>query len=212
MHKVGCPVSASGGIEQQFLRYSLIGEDVVAGIRNASEIHLLKDVFPHCFDQLATFTKLLEQKYKDVQDMEFTIQDRKLFMLQTRVGKTNAQAAVKMYVDMVEENLITEKQALLRVPPHSLQQLLHKQFIVEEKKKHKLLATGLATSPGAAVGKITFNSKRALELSDAGDTVLLVRRDTEAEDLIGIAKAQGILTSTVRSSPHIGCVCVDWLV
>lgn len=182
------------------------GEDVVAGIRTPQEIHKLQKDFPACYDQLATIAKKLEQRYLDVQDMEFTIQDGKFFMLQTRNGKMAAQAAINAYVDMVTiEKLIDEKTALLRIKPTDLNQLLHAQLDEKDRAQYPVIAKGLATSPGAAVGKIAFNSEDALEMSAFGP-VVLVRRDTEAEDLIGIAKSQGILTSTGGRTSHAAVV------
>jgi len=153
------------------------GEDVVAGIRTPQEIQQLATEFPECYKQLANYAHQLEQRYKDVQDMEFTIQDNKLYMLQTRNGKTTTQAAVQIYVDMVtKENLLDKKAALMKIAPTNLNHLLHDQFDVNDKINHALIGKGLATSPGAAVGKIAFNSQQAIDMSAAGDSVILVRR------------------------------------
>jgi pyruvate,orthophosphate dikinase len=182
------------------------GEDVVAGIRTPEEIHKLATEFPDCYQQLCTIAKKLEHLYRDVQDMEFTIQDGKFFMLQTRNGKLATAAAIRAYVEMVlDEKLIDEKTALKRINPLSLDQVLHLRFDEQDKKKYQVIATGLATSPGAAVGRIAFDSDEAVEMSTK-DAVILVRRDTEAEDLIGIAKAQGILTSTGGRTSHAAVV------
>ncbi|MFW5865797.1 MAG: pyruvate, phosphate dikinase, partial [Nanoarchaeota archaeon] len=182
------------------------GEDVVAGIRTPKPISTLKDIMPDVYDELVSIYKKLEAHYKDMQDMEFTIQEGKLYMLQTRNGKRTAHAAVKIAADMVREGLIDEKTAVLRVEPKSLDQLLHKQLDELAKDKHTVLGKGLPASPGAAVGKIAFSNDSAVKLKGDGETVVLVRNDTSPEDLIGMDAAQGILTAKGGMTSHAAVV------
>jgi len=182
------------------------GEDVVAGIRTPLPIIKLKETMPEIYDELVAIYKKLEAHYKDMQDMEFTIQDKKLFMLQTRTGKRTATAGVRMTVEMVEEGLIDEKTAVLRVDPTALDQLLHKQLDEVAKQKHKALGKGLPASPGGAVGKIAFDNDSAVEMKNEGDTVVLVRNDTSPEDLIGMDAAIGILTAKGGMTSHAAVV------
>ncbi|MFA6073093.1 MAG: pyruvate, phosphate dikinase [Candidatus Woesearchaeota archaeon] len=182
------------------------GEDVVAGIRTPKNILDLKKVMPKVYDELVAIYKKLEAHYKDMQDMEFTIQEGKLYMLQTRNGKRTTQAAVRIAMDMLGEKLIDEKTAVLRVSPDSLDQLLHKQLDPIAKKKHKILGKGLPASPGAAVGKIAFTNEAAVEMRKSGDVVVLVRNDTSPEDLIGMNAAQGILTAKGGMTSHAAVV------
>ncbi len=182
------------------------GEDVVAGIRTPKPITELQEVMPEAYEELVSIYKKLEAHYKDMQDMEFTIQDKKLYMLQTRTGKRTAAAAVKMAVDMKEEGLIDERTALMRVDPYQLDQLLHKQLDPLAKQKHEALGKGLPASPGAAVGKIAFSNEAAVEMKNAGDAVVLVRNDTSPEDLIGMDAAMGILTAKGGMTSHAAVV------
>jgi len=182
------------------------GEDVVAGIRTPKLISTLKEVMPNAYEELVDIYKKLELHYKDMQDMEFTIQEGRLFMLQTRTGKRTAQAAVRMAVEMVHENLIDKKTALLRIDPNQLDQLLHKQLDPVAKQKHNSLGKGLPASPGGAVGKIAFDNISAVEMKKAGDKVVLVRNDTSPEDLIGMDAAVGILTAKGGMTSHAAVV------
>ncbi|GIU68783.1 MAG: pyruvate, phosphate dikinase [Candidatus Woesearchaeota archaeon] len=181
------------------------GEDVVAGIRTPKHIEELQKQNPQVYNQLVEIKNKLENHFKDMQDMEFTIQEGKLYILQTRNGKRTAQAAVKIAVDMVNEKLIDKKTAILRVQPESLDQLLHKQIDPESKKKASLIAIGLPASPGAAVGRIVFNAARAEELSKK-EKVILVRTETSPEDLIGMSVSQGILTARGGMTSHAAVV------
>jgi len=168
------------------------GEDVVAGVRTPVPIKELEKIMPDVYHQLREFTTKLEQHYKDVQDFEFTIQDGKLYMLQTRNGKRTGPAAVRIAVEMVHEGVLTPKEALMRVEPEQLNQLLHP--VLDESKPLKVLATGLPASPGAAVGHVVFTADEAVV---AGKTqpVILVRGETVPDDIHGMEVAAGILTS-----------------
>ncbi len=182
------------------------GEDVVAGIRTPSPLRQLKDEMPKVFRELKTTTDRLEKHYGDVQDFEFTIQEGKLFMLQTRNGKRTGQAAVKIAVDLVEEKLIKKEEALLKVEPDALNQLLHPVFDLEEKQKHAVLASGLAASPGAAAGQAVFTANEAVAWKAEGKKVILVREETSPDDIHGMSAAQGILTATGGMTSHAAVV------
>jgi pyruvate, orthophosphate dikinase len=182
------------------------GEDVVAGIRTPKPISELEKGMPEQYEELVKIYKKVENHYKDMQDMEFTIQEEKLYILQTRSGKRTAQAAVRMAVEMVEEGFIDEKTAVLRVDPNQLDQLLHRQLDKVAKEKHEVLGKGLPASPGAAVGKIAFNNESAIEMKKKGEVVVLVRNDTSPEDLMGMDAAQGILTAKGGMTSHAAVV------
>lgn len=191
------------------------GEDVVAGVRTPEPVLKLKDVMPKSYAELLSVRKTLESHFKDVQDIEFTIQEGKLFMLQTRNGKRTAAAALKFAADMVKEKLITWETAVLRNPADQLDQLLAPIFDLGEVKKAKAIATGLPAGPGAATGKVYFNAERAVAAADKGEKVLLVRVETSPEDLRGMIAAEGILTARGGVSSHaalvarqMGKVCV----
>jgi pyruvate,orthophosphate dikinase len=181
------------------------GEDVVAGIRTPKHIEELEKQNPKVYKQLVDIKNRMEKHFKDMQDMEFTIQDGKLYILQTRNGKRTAHAAVKIAVDMVNEKLIDKKTAILRVAPDSLDQLLHKQIDPKAKKTAELLAIGLPASPGAAVGRIVFTAERAEEVAKK-EKVILVRTETSPEDLIGMSVSQGILTARGGMTSHAAVV------
>ena len=183
------------------------GEDVVAGIRTPEPISKLESDMPEVYKEFVRIANLLEKHYSDMQDMEFTIENGKLFMLQTRNGKRTAQAALKIAVDMVNEGMITKEEALLRVEPKQLDQLLHPTFDIESLKSGKVIATGLAASPGAATGKIYFSAedvKKAHE--DKVKDVLLVRLETSPEDIEGMNLANGILTIRGGMTSHAAVV------
>ncbi|HXV19064.1 MAG TPA: pyruvate, phosphate dikinase [Candidatus Omnitrophota bacterium] len=181
------------------------GEDVVAGIRTPNPISQLKAQMPDVYAQLEAIYKRLENHFKDMQDLEFTIEDRKLYLLQTRNGKRSAAAAVKIACDMVKEGLITKDIAILRVAPEQLDQLLHP--TIDTKAKTKAIAKGLPASPGAAVGKVVFHAEDAVELNEEhGEKVVLVRLETSPEDVGGMAAAQGILTATGGMTSHAAVV------
>ncbi len=182
------------------------GEDVVAGIRTPQTIDNLKKEMPAIYDQLMNIFQTLEKHYKDMQDLEFTFQENKLYMLQTRTGKRTAASAIQVAVDMVKEGLIDKKTAVLRVDPSQLDQLLHKQLDPKVKAKTRPIAKGLPASPGAAVGKVVFNAPDAVEEFKKGNKVILVRTETSPEDIEGMATAQGILTARGGMTSHAAVV------
>jgi len=182
------------------------GEDVVAGIRTPQSIEKLKEIMPDVYEQFVNVAELLENHYKDMQDIEFTIEKGKLYMLQTRNGKRTAFAAVKIAVDLVEEGKITKEEAIMRVEPNQLNQLLHPTFDAEALKAAKPLAKGLPASPGAASGKIYFTADEAVEASRQGEKVILVRLETSPEDIEGMVEAQGILTARGGMTSHAAVV------
>ena len=182
------------------------GEDVVAGIRTPLTIDTLAKQNPEVYQQLMDIRSKLEGHYKDMQDIEFTIQEGKLYMLQCRNGKRTAAAAIKCAVDMVKEGLIDEKTAVMRVEPKSLDQLLHKALDPKAKKTATLLTKGLPASPGAAVGKIVFNATDAVEEAEKGEKVILVRIETSPEDIEGMNVAQGIMTARGGMTSHAAVV------
>ena len=180
------------------------GEDVVAGIRTPKSIADLKKEIPKVYEQLENVFKTLEKHYRDMQDMEFTVEKGKLYMLQTRTGKRTAAAAVKIAVDMVNEGLITKEEAILRVNPNDLDQLLHRRLDPNAKKD--VLAKGLGASPGAASGKVVFDADEAVKLSEKGEKVILVRNETTPEDIHGMIASQGILTVHGGMTSHAAVV------
>ena len=182
------------------------GEDVVAGIRTPLSIDKLKDIMPEIYEEFINTAHKLEQHYKDMQDIEFTIEQGKLYMLQTRSGKRTAEAALRAAVEMVEEGLITKEDAVMRVEPKSLDQLLHPKFDPEELKKSTPLAKGLPASPGAASGKIYFTADDAVAAALRGEPAILVRKETSPEDIEGMNKAKGILTSRGGMTSHAAVV------
>lgn len=182
------------------------GEDVVAGIRTPLPIDKLQEVMPEIYKQFIEAANTLEQHYKDMQDIEFTIEEGKLYFLQTRSGKRTADAALRAAVEMVDEKLITKKEAVMRVDPKSLDQLLHPKFDPEELKKATPIAKGLPASPGAATGKIYFNADDAVQAANRGEAAILVRKETSPEDIEGMNKAKGILTSRGGMTSHAAVV------
>ena len=180
------------------------GEDVVAGIRTPNPINGLKNQMPRVYEQLLNVTTILEQEYRDMQDIEFTIEDEKLYLLQTRNGKRTAFAALKIAVDMVNENSITKEEALLRLDPHQLDQLLHP--ILDPNAEYEVVGKGLPASPGAACGKAVFEADEAVRMSEAGEKVILVRRETCPDDIHGMHAAKGILTARGGMTSHAAVV------
>ena len=182
------------------------GEDVVAGVRTPSPISQLEQDMPEVYKQFAEIADRLEKHYKDMQDMEFTIENGKLYMLQTRNGKRTANAALKIAVDLVHDGMIDEEEAVLRVEPQQLDALLHPQFDADALKKATVVGKGLAASPGAACGKIVFTAEDAKEWAKKGEKVVLVRRETSPEDIEGMQVAEGILTVRGGMTSHAAVV------
>lgn len=182
------------------------GEDVVAGIRTPQSIEQLKNIMPKVFEQFIDTTQILENHYKDMQDIEFTIENEKLYILQTRNGKRTAKASVNVAVDLVNEGKITKEECISRVEPNILEQLLHPTFDQEELKKHELLAKGLPASPGAASGKIYFHADDVVEAKERGENVILVRQETSPEDIAGMVSSEGILTARGGMTSHAAVV------
>lgn len=182
------------------------GEDVVAGIRTPQDISTLQNVMPEIYDQFVKVTQILENHYKDMQDIEFTIENEKLFILQTRNGKRTAKAAINVAVDLVEAGIIDKKEAIMRVEPNQLDQLLHPTFEDKALKEATVLAKGLPASPGAACGKVYFNADDVVVAVEGGEKVLLVRQETSPEDIEGMVKAEGILTARGGMTSHAAVV------
>ena len=182
------------------------GEDVVAGVRTPMPIAQMEEKFPEAFHQFVQVCSTLENHYHDMQDMEFTVENGKLFMLQTRNGKRTAQAALKIACDLVDEGMIDEKQAVLMIDPRNLDTLLHPQFDAEALAKANPMGKGLGASPGAACGKIVFNADDAIEWKKRGEKVVLVRLETSPEDITGMKAAQGILTVRGGMTSHAAVV------
>ena len=180
------PATGENEIFGEFLMNAQ-GEDVVAGIRTPQSIEKLKEVNEKAYEDFIKYAKKLEKHYRDMQDMEFTIEHGKLYMLQTRNGKRTANAALKIAVDLVEENMIDKKEAILRIEPKQLEQLLHPNFNIRKLKNAKPIAKGLPASPGAATGKVVFTAERAKQLTDEGEKeLILVRLETSPEDIEGM--------------------------
>ncbi len=205
---VGFTRNPASGEKELFGEYlfNAQGEDVVAGIRTPDPLESLEKKMPAAYKELKEITTRLEKHYRDIQDFEFTIQEEKLYMLQTRSGKRTGMAAVKIAVDMVEEGLVSKEEALLLVEPEALNQLLHPVFDAEEKGKHWVLARGLAASPGAAAGQAVFTADEAVDWERKGKKVILVREETSPDDIHGMSVSQGVLTATGGMTSHAAVV------
>lgn len=203
---VGFTRNPSTGEKEYYGEYLLNaqGEDVVAGIRTPLPLSNLKNDLPEAYEELIKIVTLLEKHYRDVQDYEFTIEEGKLYLLQTRTGKRTAQAALKIAVDMVEEGIITKEEAILRIEPNQLNQLLHRR--IDPNAKVEVIAKGLPASPGAAYGKVVFTADEAEELGKEGERVILVRAETTPDDIHGMVEAQGVLTSRGGMTSHAAVV------
>ena len=199
------PVNGEKAIFGEFL-VNAQGEDVVAGIRTPQPIAEMAEAFPEVYGDFVRIADVLENHYKDMQDMEFTVERGKLFMLQTRNGKRTAPSAVKIAVDMVGEGLITKEEAIMRIEPGQIDQLLHPMFDADELKAAEKLTKGLPASPGAACGKIYFNAADAEAAVAEGKKVILVRLETSPEDLAGMVAAEGILTARGGMTSHAAVV------
>ncbi|MBZ4670407.1 MAG: pyruvate, phosphate dikinase [Oscillospiraceae bacterium] len=182
------------------------GEDVVAGVRTPQSIDKLAEIMPECYQQFVEISSKLEKHYKDMQDMEFTIEEKKLYMLQTRNGKRTATAALNIACDLVDEGMIDEKQALTMIDPKQLDALLHPQFDAKALKAAKPIASALPASPGAACGRIVFTAEDATEWAKRGEKVILVRLETSPEDIEGMHYSQGILTVRGGMTSHAAVV------
>ena len=202
------PATGEKGLMGEFLTNAQ-GEDVVAGVRTPMPIEKMKNVFPEAYKQFLEVCGILENHYRDMQDMEFTIQDKKLYMLQTRNGKRTAAAAIKIACDLIDEGMITEQQALMQIDAKSLDMLLHPQFdakALKEADKNNVVGKGIAASPGAAAGKIVFTAEDAVIEGKKGENVILVRLETSPEDIEGMKYAQGILTVRGGQTSHAAVV------
>jgi len=197
------PATGDKGVYGEYL-LNAQGEDVVAGIRTPRPLKELENDMPEIFGELIRIFERLERHYRDMQDVEFTVEDGRLWMLQTRTGKRTAQAAVRIAVDMLEEGLIDKKTAVTRVEPSQLDQLLHKTF--DPRAKKKVIAKGLNASPGAATGKVIFNTEDGLRMHEHRERVILVRQETSPDDVAGMAVSEGILTSKGGMTSHAAVV------
>ena len=199
------PATGSKGLFGEFLTNAQ-GEDVVAGVRTPMPISEMEEKFPEAFAQFVSVCKTLENHYHDMQDMEFTVEHGKLFMLQTRSGKRTASAAIKIACDLIDEGMITEEEALMQIDAKSLDMLLHPQFDAEALKKANPVGKGIAASPGAAAGHIVFTAEDAVAHGKKGEKVVLVRLETSPEDIEGMKYSQGILTVRGGQTPHAAVV------
>ena len=202
------PATGEKGLMGEFLTNAQ-GEDVVAGVRTPMPISEMKDKFPEAFAEFQNVCKTLENHYRDMQDMEFTIEHGKLFMLQTRNGKRTAAAAIKIACDLIDEGMISEEEAVMQIDAKSLDMLLHPTFdpkALKEADKNNVVGKGIAASPGAAAGKIVFTAEDAAEKGKAGEKVILVRLETSPEDIEGMKYAQGILTVRGGQTSHAAVV------
>ena len=199
------PATGANEIYGEFL-VNAQGEDVVAGIRTPQGIEKMAEAFPDAYKSFVKIAELLEKHYKDMQDMEFTIENNKLYMLQTRSGKRTAQAAVKIAVDMVREGMIDKKTAVTRIEPQQIDQLLHPTFDPAELAAAQVIAKGLAASPGAGCGRLCFTAEEAAAAAAKGQKVLLAREETSPEDLAGMVIAEGILTARGGMTSHAAVV------
>ncbi|MGI6117041.1 MAG: pyruvate, phosphate dikinase [Bilifractor sp.] len=199
------PATGAKGLFGEFLTNAQ-GEDVVAGVRTPMKITEMADKFPEAFEQFKDVCKTLEDHYRDMQDMEFTVEHGKLYMLQTRNGKRTAKAALKIACDLVDEGMRTEEEAVAMIDPRNLDSLLHPQFDPDALKKATPLGRGLGASPGAACGKIVFSADDAVDWANRGEKVVLVRLETSPEDITGMKSAEGILTVRGGMTSHAAVV------
>ena len=199
------PATGEKGLFGEFLMNAQ-GEDVVAGVRTPMPIAQMQEVLPEVYEQFLGVCKTLENHYRDMQDMEFTIEDKKLYMLQTRNGKRTAAAAIKIACDLIDEDMISEQEALMQIDAKSLDMLLHPQFDAAALKKAKPIGKGIAASPGAAAGKIVFTAEDAASRGKNGEKVILVRLETSPEDIEGMKYSQGILTVRGGQTSHAAVV------
>ncbi len=202
------PATGEKGLMGEFLMNAQ-GEDVVAGVRTPMPIAKMAEIMPECYNQFLDICKTLENHYRDMQDMEFTIEDKKLYMLQTRNGKRTAAAAIRIACDLIDEGMISEEEALMQIDAKTLDMLLHPQFDAEALKvanKNNVIGKGIAASPGAAAGTIVFTAEDAVEHGKKGEKVVLVRLETSPEDIEGMKYSQGILTVRGGQTSHAAVV------
>lgn len=199
------PATGEKGLMGEFLMNAQ-GEDVVAGVRTPMPIEKMKEILPEVYEEFLGICTTLENHYRDMQDMEFTIEDKKLYMLQTRNGKRTAAAAIKIACDLIDEGMISEEEALMQIDAKSLDMLLHPGFDLEALKKAVPIGKGIAASPGAAAGKVVFHAEDAAELGKQGEKVVLVRLETSPEDIEGMKYSQGILTVRGGQTSHAAIV------
>lgn len=199
------PATGEKGLMGEFLMNAQ-GEDVVAGVRTPMPIEKMKEILPEVYEEFLGICTTLENHYRDMQDMEFTIEDKKLYMLQTRNGKRTAAAAIKIACDLIDEGMISEEEALMQIDAKSLDMLLHPGFDAEALKKAIPIGKGIAASPGAAAGKVVFHAEDAAELGKQGEKVVLVRLETSPEDIEGMKYSQGILTVRGGQTSHAAIV------
>ena len=202
------PATGEKGLMGEFLMNAQ-GEDVVAGVRTPMPIEKMAEVMPECYTQFQEICKTLENHYRDMQDMEFTIEDKKLYMLQTRNGKRTAAAAIKIACDLIDEGMISEQEALMQIDAKTLDMLLHPTFdakALKEADKNNVIGKGIAASPGAAAGTIVFTAEDAVEAGKRGEKVVLVRLETSPEDIEGMKYSQGILTVRGGQTSHAAVV------
>lgn len=199
------PATGEKGLMGEFLMNAQ-GEDVVAGVRTPMPIEKMKEILPEVYEEFLGICTTLENHYRDMQDMEFTIEDKKLYMLQTRNGKRTAAAAIKIACDLIDEGMISEEEALMQIDAKSLDMLLHPGFDSEALKKAVPIGKGIAASPGAAAGKVVFHAEDAAELGKQGEKVVLVRLETSPEDIEGMKYSQGILTVRGGQTSHAAIV------
>ena len=202
------PATGNKGLFGEFLTNAQ-GEDVVAGVRTPMHIAEMEQKFPEAFKKFTEVCHTLETHYRDMQDMEFTVEHGQLYMLQTRNGKRTAQAALKIACDLVDEGMRTEEEAVAMIDPRNLDTLLHPQFDAKALKAATPMGKGLGASPGAACGKIVFTADDAVEWAERGEKVILVRLETSPEDITGMKSAEGILTVRGGMTSHAAVVALS---
>lgn len=199
------PATGKAGLFGEFL-INAQGEDVVAGIRTPQDISQLAEIMPETYAQFISLAEMLEKHYRDMQDIEFTIEDGQLFMLQTRNGKRTARAAIEIAIAMVDEGVITKEEALNRLTPQMMDQLLHPTFVETELKENKAIIQGLPASPGSASGKVYFTAEDAKRANEAGEKTILLRKETSPEDIEGMAVSEAVVTSHGGMTSHAAVV------
>jgi pyruvate,orthophosphate dikinase len=200
------PSTGEKGLDGEYLT-TVQGEDVVGGIRTPRNLEDLRNEMPKVYSELRAILEKLEKTYRDVQDVEFTIEDGELFILQTRTAKQTPSAAAKILVDMVTEDLITREEALSRISSEQMERMVTDRFASEDERR--IIASGLSVLPGVATGRVVFDSKDAIAMARNGERVILVRRETSPRDIVGMEAAEGVLTSRGGATSHAAIVCRD---